>query len=111
MPIGPFMLPVSLEKRLLPWVRHGHPILAAGRREMFVKLFVHKPAAAFKSTDLSAWFQQLLAKVERPSSLHFPPFCPSNLRHIFVDERCCEDRVQGPANRAAARIMGNCEAR
>jgi len=111
-PIGPFMLPASLEKRLLPWVKHGHDAVAHGIREMFVRVpRSSRPPAPFKNTDLSAWFRELLAKIERPAPVNFPPFSPSNLRHIFVDERCCEDSVQGPANRAAARIMGNSEAR
>jgi hypothetical protein len=48
------------------------------------------------------WFQQLLAKFTFKNK-----FPPSKLRHIFVDERCSADYVEGPSNKAAARLMGN----
>jgi hypothetical protein len=48
------------------------------------------------------WFQGLLAKFKFANR-----FAPSQLRHIFVDERCSADCLEGPSNKAAARIMGN----
>jgi hypothetical protein len=37
----------------------------------------------------------------------FIKFPPSQLRHIFVDERCSRGSVDGPDMRGAARVMGN----
>lgn len=48
------------------------------------------------------WFQKLLSTFEMKKK-----FPPSQLRHIFVDERCSSDSSAGPSNKAAARIMGN----
>lgn len=49
------------------------------------------------------WWQDLLRRFEFENK-----FPPSKLRHIFVDERLGLDSVEGPNNKATARIMGNC---
>jgi hypothetical protein len=48
------------------------------------------------------WWQDLLGRYSFENK-----FPPSRLRHIFVDERLGLDSVDGPDNKAAARIMGN----
>lgn len=95
-----FIIPDSLTQRLLPWITMGHKILAAPNQRL---LFVHPNSGlGLNAVNLSQWFQQLLAKFDAP--FRFPP---SQLRHIFVDERCSAEAVGGPSGSGAARIMGN----
>ncbi len=95
-----FNMPTSLTQRLMPWVTMGHKLVAAQGQWT---LFVHpKSGLRLQAMHLSNWFQQLLAAHGAP--FKFPP---SQLRHIFVDERCSAEAVGGPANTGAARIMGN----
>ena len=96
-----FLVPRFLAERLAPWINEGHKQLAApGQRLLFVQ---PTSGTALTNVNVSHWWQTMLAKYEAP--FRFPP---SELRHIFVDERCSRDAVQsGPDNRAAARIMGN----
>lgn len=95
-----FTLPSSLTHRLMPWVTMGHRLLAARGQ---ATLFVHpRSGLGLQAMHLSQWFQQLLST--HGATFRFPP---SQLRHIFVDERCSAEAVGGPSNVGAARIMGN----
>lgn len=95
-----FIAPASLTSRLMPMITMGHKELAATGQRV---LFVHATTGVEQTNvNLSQWFQQLLCDFD--FSNKFPP---SQLRHIFVDERCSADAVAGPSSKGAARIMGN----
>jgi hypothetical protein len=99
LPIGPFELPPALTQTLMPWVQEGHSMLVPRSRH----LFVHFPSGLpLSNVNFSHWWQSMLNRFEAP--FRFPP---SQLRHIFVDERCSTDHCNGPENRGAARVMGN----
>jgi hypothetical protein len=101
MPIS-FELPQSLNDTVLPWVEQGHALLAPG----MPMLFVNNSGGQQDSGYLSQWFAALQLRHSAGWRV-----CARNLRHVFVDERMREERVAGPSNRGAARIMGNCEER
>lgn len=95
-----FTVPPSLASRLMPWITMGRTMLAATNQRL---LFVHPNSGiGLNAVNLSHWFQQLLSSHKAP--FKFPP---SQLRHIFVDERCSAEAVGGPSDAGAARIMGN----
>lgn len=95
-----FVAPSSLTHMLMPWIKTGHSMVA-GRGQRV--LFPHAASGdAQTNVNLSQWFQQILCEFQ-----FSPKFPPSQLRHIFVDERCSAEAVGGPSNTGAARIMGN----
>lgn len=95
-----FEVPKSLTDRLMPWITMGHKELAAPNQRL---LFVHpRSGMGLTAVNVSQWFQELLCNFRAP--FRFPP---SQLRHIFVDERCSAEHVAGPSGQGAARIMGN----
>lgn len=66
-------------------------------------LFVRRTSGtALNNANLSEWFQYVLATYSAPFR-----FAPSELRHIFVDERCGNGAAEGPDGKGAARVMGN----
>ena len=99
MPIE-FQVPPALAQAIMPWLVHGHQMVVPNSRH----LFVHLPSGLpLSNVNFSQWWQAMISKFEAP--FKFPP---SQLRHIFVDERCGTDHVDGPEMRGAARVMGNC---
>lgn len=103
-----FELPSTLVDVIMPWVQEGHALVAKDSHYLFVQ---PNTLGLFGSSYFSNWFMRLHSS--------FPNICttfaPSNLRHVFVDERrggIGEDPPEeGPSDWGAARAMGNSEAR
>jgi len=95
-----FEVPAKLAQRVMPWITMGHKHLAApGQRLLFV---LPSSGTGMSNVNLSHWWTQLLASHSAPFRMQ-----ARELRHVFVDERCGSNAVEGPDGRAAARVMGN----
>ena len=99
-----FHMPSELLELLQPHFEWAHALCAEDPDEPHV--FLHKSGCPFKSaSQLTTAFHALMKQLG--SAAHFPP---TQLRHIFVDERRGRDRVEGPDDVAAAQVMGTSKA-
>jgi hypothetical protein len=97
-----FKVPDTLKVVLMPYIEHGHPLLTANSELPF--MFVTSWGVQFSTSRLSQVFRAKQAEYGAPWSPHF---CVNMLRHIFVEERTGPNRAPGPADAAAAMVMGN----
>ena len=89
--------------------------LKVGLKELRMNHYPHQQAPPFvflntngeeySASALSYWWKTWLA--DRGGAPCLPP---SMCRHIFVDERMSDARVEGPLDNGAAMAMGNSEA-
>ena len=81
------------------------PYFTMGRAQLTDSPFavVNLGGRAVTKTSMSSYLHIMLSRMD-PSSPSIPP---SLLKHIFVDGRRSRQRMEGPDDAAAARVLGN----
>ena len=93
-------IPAELSQLLDIYLDRGHSVHGGEGMK-----YVFGSGSKFKASAFSYYFQQVLKRTGVQQ--HIPAH---TLRHIFIDERRGEARVDGPLDAGAAQIMGNCPA-
>ena len=95
-------LPGELQELMAMYLEKGHPVLASsGMGHIFMD---QNGRPMEKAACLTHYWGHMLAQMG--SKAKFPP---NRLRHIFVDERRSKQRVEGPTDKDASKVMGNSE--
>ena len=98
-----YQFPPELAAIMIEWTEHGHPCLCQQLQQPNCPyVFMHPMGKPFSTTTIGQHWQKWVYKQGGPPNLP-----PSRCRHIFVDERMSEDRVEGPLDKGAAMAMGN----
>ena len=100
-----FQLPPTIASMLSEWCTFGHKHMCTQllpNKAPSPYVFMSGKGVPFNTTSLGNYWQKWIK--EQGGAPNLPP---SRCRHIFVDERLSEDRVQGPTDKGAAMAMGN----